>query len=161
MSSSEVRPLRCFRLSDRLFKDTRNSVRACSNETSLTFPKYTGSPPDAVNQYVDFPTRFFRSFAVRGTVSPPMKRVIEKGNAQRTQYSYILQTIKIRTYNIGEVAEWSNAPVLKTGRSGNRSRGFESRPLRFSSCNRSFSLLFQHFLESPSLSSSSLDTALK
>ncbi len=30
----------------------------------------------------------------------------------------------------GEVAEWLKAPVSKTGISGNRDRGFESRPLR-------------------------------
>lgn len=31
---------------------------------------------------------------------------------------------------LGEVAEWLKAPVSKTGISGNRDRGFESRPLR-------------------------------
>ena len=35
--------------------------------------------------------------------------------------------------NPGEVAEWLKAPVSKTGISGNRDRGFESRPLRHSS----------------------------
>ena len=33
-------------------------------------------------------------------------------------------------YDPGEVAEWLKAPVSKTGISGNRDRGFESRPLR-------------------------------
>ena len=45
----------------------------------------------------------------------------------------IVHNSKIHTFNPGEVAEWLKAPVSKTGISGNRDRGFESRPLRHTS----------------------------